>query len=464
MNKQFKKISVNILIFLLKILIILKRLAAAFFISLIYKPGRVFARFIFYKILVKLYKFYIWSAKKLGLSKFNQDNIIYPFASQRLTHIAVIVLTIFFVLINVASKTKADSSADNSSQTILASLIKSEFDTPEEGQLVEEFFDEEAFISSTQQSYLESLSAVRVEPMAQPDLSGDSEFGDTGSINGMGVLVKPNIAETLKVKRSRTETINYTVKIGDTVSTIAAEFGVSVSTILWENNLSAYSLIRPGDSLSILPVSGISHKVARGENLALIANKYSVEKESIIEINKLSESGILAAGQNLIIPGGSKSAYATPQTKAYSGFKIIKDLVKSAPDDDSPKPSSAKPIAGNKMNWPTEGYRITQYYSWRHHGLDIANKIGTPLYAADSGIIEYAGWGKGYGNQIVIDHGGGKKTRYAHQSKFYVKKGDFVNKGQIIGAMGSTGWSTGSHLHFEVIINGIKYNPLSYIK
>jgi len=116
------------------------------------------------------------------------------------------------------------------------------------------------------------------------------------------------------------------------------------------------------------------------------------------------------------------------------------------------------------MNWPTVGHYITQYYSWRHQGLDIANKIGTPLYAADAGVIETAGWGRGYGNQIVINHGGGKKTRYAHLSKFYTKKGQKVDKGEAIGTMGSTGRSTGPHLHFEIIINNIKYNPLNYIR
>ncbi|PIR93373.1 hypothetical protein COT99_00905, partial [Candidatus Falkowbacteria bacterium CG10_big_fil_rev_8_21_14_0_10_43_10] len=103
-------------------------------------------------------------------------------------------------------------------------------------------------------------------------------------------------------------------------------------------------------------------------------------------------------------------------------------------------------------------------YNWSHHAVDIANKIGTAIYAADAGTVEYAGWGSGYGNQIVIDHGGGKKTRYAHASKLFVSKGDTIAKGQTIAAMGSTGWSTGPHLHFEVIINGGKLNPLDFIK
>jgi len=116
------------------------------------------------------------------------------------------------------------------------------------------------------------------------------------------------------------------------------------------------------------------------------------------------------------------------------------------------------------MIWPTQGYRITQYYSWRHFAVDIANKRGTPIYATDTGVIQYVGWSIGYGYNIIIDHGGSKKTRYAHLSKFYVKTGQKVGKGESIGAMGSTGWSTGPHLHFEVIINGRKHNPLNYIR
>jgi murein DD-endopeptidase MepM/ murein hydrolase activator NlpD len=262
------------------------------------------------------------------------------------------------------------------------------------------------------------------------------------------------MAETRITKREREEIITHTVVPGDTVSTIAREYGISASTILWENDLSVYSIIRPGDKLAILPVSGISHKVKSGENLGKIAKDYKVEEEEIMSANKLADAS-LQIGQKLIIPGVAKVTSTAYKPKTYTGFEAIKNII-AAP--------SAKPVSGNKMNWPTEGSRISQYYSWRHLGLDIANKLGTPLYAADAGVVEFAGWGTGYGNQIVIDHGGGKKTRYAHASKLYVGKGDKIDKGQSIAAMGSTGWSTGSHLHFEVIINGRKMNPLDYIK
>ncbi len=161
----------------------------------------------------------------------------------------------------------------------------------------------------------------------------------------------------------------------------------------------------------------------------------------------------------MVIPEGNKiikTQASTPTTqKPVSGYTAIKDFVKT---------QNSKPVAGNKMHWPTEGSIITQYYSWRHKGLDIANKTGTPLYAADTGTILESGWRNGYGYQVLIDHGGGKKTRYAHASALHVKVGEKVSKGQTIASMGSTGWSTGPHIHFEVIINNIKQNPLHFIK
>ena len=204
-----------------------------------------------------------------------------------------------------------------------------------------------------------------------------------------------------------------------------------------------------------MPVSGISYAVGRGDTLAGIALKYSVAENTIADFNNIADASRLAAGQKIVIPGGQKRYTAPAQIGGYSGLAALKNII---------APPSATAAPGNKMNWPTEGHRITQYYNWRHYALDIANKIGTPIYAADAGTVEFAGWGTGYGNQIVINHGGGKKTRYAHASQLFVKKGDTIAKGQTIAAMGSTGWSTGPHLHFEVIINNVKYNPLDYVK
>ena len=322
-------------------------------------------------------------------------------------------------------------------------------------EFIEEFIEEGIADTPTQQPYLDSLTAVKNQPQATIVPLDEVETELTTISQSGSALIKADLATTQKTPRTRTEIIYYTIKSGDSVSTIAEEFNISVNTILWENNLSSYSLIRPRNQLAILPTTGITHKVSRGENLSFISSQYGVEAEKIAETNNLGEDNRLSVGQKLIIPGGSKLRYASQTTSRYTGISAIKDLV---------APSGATPVSGNKMNWPTVGHRISQYYSWRHSGLDIANKKGTPIYAADTGTVEKVGWSTGYGNTIVINHGGGKKTRYAHLSKFYVEKGQKVNKGKTIGAMGSTGWSTGSHLHFEVIINGRKYNPLNYIE
>jgi len=448
-----KKILISLLIFLIKLIIFLKRLLTAFFI-ITFKPLKGILRFIFYKVVVKGYCFYFSLAKKLGWEKFKGSFLSFVF-TEKLAHVFAIGLVVIVALANLTGSSKAGAVSDHARNTIMAGLIKNEFSDVGEDELIEESVTE-GVAFSTQQSYLDGSAVIKNQPQALIKSPDDIEFSDSlAALNQEGsALVSPGMASTKKSFKPRTETIYYTVQPGDSISTIADEYSISVNTILWENNLSTYALIRPGDKLAILPMTGINHKVVRGENISQIAQKYGVTVEKIVEANSLGQSDRLAAGQKLIIPGGRKINYTVQVASSYTGLSAIKDLI---------IPPASKPVA-NKMNWPTVGNRITQYYSWRHTAIDIANKIGTPLYAADSGVVEFAGWSTGYGNNIIVNHGGGKKTRYAHLSKFYAKKGQEVNKGETIGAMGSTGWSTGSHIHFEVIIDGRKYNPLNYIR
>ncbi|MDO8667488.1 MAG: M23 family metallopeptidase [bacterium] len=409
----------------------------------------------FNKVAVRLYRLYFSVIKRLGWSGSLKSKSLTFFVNQKLIHVIVGVFTIFFVIFNLTQKTQAISPEEMTGKTFLSEIISSEFG--ENDQLIEEYFDEQAAITPIQQTYLDNLTAVRVQPTAEmvvPD-QGSSLDDTPGNIQGGEAIVKPGLAATSKGIRPREGIVEYLVLAGDSVSTIAAQFGVSVNTILWENDLSAYSLIRPGDKLRILPMSGVAYSVKRGETLASIALKHGIEQNVILEANKLGSGEVLAVGQKLIIPGGKELYVAPARVARSSAAASITDLF---------KPGNLKSIVSNKLAWPTVGARITQYYSWRHHAVDIANKTGTPIYACDTGVIEVAGWGTGYGNQIVINHGGGTKSRYGHMSKFYVKKGQTVEKGEVIGLMGSTGNSTGPHLHFEYIINGVKYNPLNYLK
>ena len=439
---------------MIKFLIFLKRLSAVLFVNLALKPVLAILKFVFYKILVRLYLFYFSAIKRLGLADKIKNKSAAFFVNQKLLHAAAAALTIFFVVFNLTQKTQAVAPDEIAGKTFLAEIISSEFG--ENDQLIEEYFDEQAAITPVQQTYLDNLTAFKPQPTAEMTVPEDVVYDTENSAQGGDAIRKPDLAATNKTRRPRDGVIDYLVQAGDTVSTIAANFGISVNTILWENDLNAYSLIRPGNKLAILPASGVSYKVVRGDTLAAIAAKYDVDANIIMEANKLASAEMLSAGQKLVIPGGKKTYYVSSQSSNnISAVSIIKNLL---------RPQNLRPTASNKLTWPTVGARITQYFSWRHYAIDIANKMGTPVYATDAGVVEVAGWGRGYGNQVVIDHGGGRKSRYAHLSKFYVSKGEVVKKGEAIAAMGSTGYSTGPHLHFEYIINGIKYNPLNYLK
>jgi len=448
---------ISSLIFILKILGFILKSVFLIFRKIFGLISYKFLRLFFYKIIVKFYSFYISILNKVGWKKI-KGNLIKYLLGQKLAHIVVVLVTTFFVFTNLAYKTKADTLVGQSSRTIISTMISSEFGSVEDDPLIEEI-NEQGFAGQiARQSYLENDATLKNKPRTNEESISDTNIKiNTSDTNETNILLtRPEVKTQNNIIKKRTETINYVVESGDSVSTIAKKFGISVNTILWENNLSSYSLIRPGDELRILPLTGISHKIKNGETLSSISIDYAVEIDDILLANNITKNSTLRLGRSLLIPDGSKKVYSQPKIvqRSISGIAAIKKIV--SPD--------TQKVASNKMAWPTVGNRITQYYSWRHTGLDIANKLGTPLFAADSGTVEFVGWSTGYGNNVVINHGGGKKTRYAHMHKFYVGKGEQVDKGEAIGEMGSTGWSTGPHIHFEVIINGIKYNPLNYLR
>lgn len=425
---------------------------------------RVLLRKFFYFVVVKFYAKYLRFLNKIGWRKIGENFWSFIFG-QKLVHILVAVITVLLITMNLGAETRAEGLVDSAHKTILAELVRNEnTDYQADDQLIEETFDQERVISSVQQSYLDNLSSFR--PQAAVDPKAQEEEIDSMATIQDGSVIKPEIVVTEKVKRERTEIVSYEIKSGDTISTIAQEYDISVSTILWENDLTVYDTIKPGMTLRILPVNGLSYEVKSGETLDSISKKYDTPQAKILEYNKIATADQLRIGQKLILPGARKINYpeqhpeTEPKTKSYSGFSVIKDIVV----EEIVRTPDAKPVIGNKMNWPTTATRISQYFSWRHSGLDLAAPVGTPIFAADAGTVEMEGWGRGYGNQIVVNHGGGKKTRYAHLSKFLVEDGETISKGQTIAEMGSTGYSTGPHLHFEVIIDGVKYNPLSYIR
>lgn len=255
------------------------------------------------------------------------------------------------------------------------------------------------------------------------------------------------------------EIITHIVAEGETLSSIAQRYGLQVNTILWENNLTEKSPIKPGLELRILPVDGVRHKVARGETIYSIGKKYGLDEAEVQVIvdypfNEFlnDETFELATGQYLVVPGGIMPEKTVTGTKA-TPTRTLRNT-----------PDAGTVTATGSYVWPAAG-KITQGYSFYHKAIDIANRSGGTIVAADSGTVAVVGWdSSGYGNRIIIEHGNGSATLYAHLSGTQVQAGQRVNRGDPIGQMGSTGRSTGVHLHFEIRQGGVFANPLSFLR
>lgn len=256
--------------------------------------------------------------------------------------------------------------------------------------------------------------------------------------------------QTYISQKSRDRVESYEVKPGDTLDSIAKLFDISVDTIKWANNLKN-DMIKPGQLLDIPPVTGVVHKVKSGDTVYSIAKKYKTGAQNIVNFpfNDFSdlETFGLTPGQLLYVPGGviepEKPVFTRPSTPHV------------------PQIAAGQQGSGSFL-WPTSG-GITQYPVWYHMAVDIANPTAPPILAADSGTVIYSAclnWG--YGCHIIIDHGNGYQTLYGHLSYLGVSPGQNVSKGEIIGTMGSTGRSTGTHLHFEIRSGGQLLNPLTF--
>lgn len=294
----------------------------------------------------------------------------------------------------------------------------------------------------------ESFAHTPQDALSQEEPSSLPAGGTGGESEDL--LLAAVVPHTTVPRRYRIEPITYTVQPGENVSTVADRFDISVETILWNNGTLEDNpdYLDLGDVLTILPVSGVYHTVAEDDTLESIAQEFKASVEDIIsyEGNRLAEPYTLAVGQKLIVPGGRKP-YKVRHVVAWSG-EI---------------PAGAKRGTG-VFGWPMSGW-ISQRYHEYHQAVDIAGPKGTPIKAADSGYVAVTGRSDtGYGRYVLIDHGNGFQTLYAHFSVIYVEIGQSVAKGQTIGLCGSTGKSTGPHVHFELKLNGVRRNPLIYLK
>lgn len=286
-----------------------------------------------------------------------------------------------------------------------------------------------------------------------------------------GTITRLALPQTTIPERPRSEVVTYTVQSGDTVFGIAEKFGLTPFTIYWANSETLEDnphRLSVDMTLNILPVDGIYHTVSAGETAVGLAEKYSVEPEALYnEWNDLQEEQPLTAGMHLVIPGGEREfiVWQLPKTVASSGAGAV----------NRGRPGmcvgSYSGLPGRGwFNWPTAGRRISGWYfrdarNPAHSGLDIGLRSGEFVYAADGGVIIFAGWwgASGYGNLVVVDHLNGWQTWYAHLSQVNVVCGQQVNAGNVVGLGGSTGWSSGPHLHFEVRLEGTPYDPLAYL-
>lgn len=267
---------------------------------------------------------------------------------------------------------------------------------------------------------------------------------------------EPEVPEDGNLARS--EVLTYTALPGDSLYSIAERFGIAAYTVFWVNELRTPDDIEPGVELMIPPLSGVPHIVRSGETLYSIAELYGVRPGNIVgyPYNGLKYPYNLDPGQEVFVPGGILKIPSTP-----------------VEDGERPRPTLVQMPGGEKLSWPTWGY-ISAPFGWSrqyvgfHQGLDIANSYGTAIYAAASGEVVVAGWGT-LGWWAALDHGNGFRTEYGHMSQRpLVSEGEQVEKGQLIGYMGSTygrgGYSTGVHLHFVVRHLGTYIDPLPLLE
>jgi len=314
-------------------------------------------------------------------------------------------------------------------------------------------------------------SAVEKVPVEVPV---DLPVFDSASSVGKTSLYRVALLDTEIPVRARVDVITYTVQQGDSIFSIADDFGLKAETILWGN----YDLLKDNphllktdQKLNILPVNGTYYEWHDDDSLSQVASFFKVEPQAIIEYpgNRfdLTEATTadpdLEPGHWLIIPDGWRPikdwgppaiTRGNPASAAYYGAGHCGAIYEGA-------------IGTGTFVWPTPGRQISGYtYNPPiHSAIDIGGYVGDPIYAVDNGVVVYAGWSDyGFGYLIVIDHGTGWQSAYAHLSAVGVSCGQSVFQGTVIGGLGSTGNSSGPHLHFELVYNGAKVNPLNFLQ
>jgi murein DD-endopeptidase MepM/ murein hydrolase activator NlpD len=263
------------------------------------------------------------------------------------------------------------------------------------------------------------------------------------SFDSEGYLGTKNISQSIFTKPVRYQT--YTVKAGDTISGIAKRFNLSnISTLIAINDIKNVRSLRSGQKIRIPSVDGLTHIVKSGESLSGIADKYKTSLVTLLDVNDLTTE-LVKKGDVLFIPGATMDATALSEALG----ELFKD-----------------PLGVSWRMSSPYGYRPDPFTGVRsfHTGIDMVAPLGTSIKASMAGKVAAAGYNQVYGNYVIVSHSGGYQTLYAHMTTILVKLGQNVNQGSVLGKLGSTGYSTGPHLHFSVYKNGQLINPLSVLK
>lgn len=356
---------------------------------------------------------------------------------QRFSHLLIIVLAIVagFVTYRVASTTQYGTALSV-------------------GQLV----GAEGLVAQEQFIRLPLVPQTIIAATGAPTVPGQATTAPTANVAlAANQQIRPQITD-------------YTVQPGDSLGSIAQRFGVNQTSITMSNTIANINNIQPGTRLAIPPLRQAAvHTVSAGETLSGIAARYSVTQAAITgyPANSLPNADSLRIGTRLVIPGAQPPAVvAAPTRPATATGAAAAPATKTTTGTAAAPPvtgSGQAVVAGAGFVWPTRGPIFT-YFSGYHPGIDISPPFGTPLYATQGGrVVTQQRLGYGYGWYMDIDHGNGYMSRYAHMSSFAVGVGSVVRQGQHIGNVGSTGNSTGPHVHFEVYRNGVAVNPLSLL-
>lgn len=434
---RFTQIALRITIGFVKFLGMLSKSVLFIITKLIVTPARVIGRFIL-KVSLPFYRL-SFNAKHRTVSlkkKQGRTSVLALLTSRYIIHATVIVLTLGVAINNVSARGTGIS--DIGGDSILSTFVMDE----NAQDIIER-------APATKVSYVKKERAISQEVAFEAELGADP--GAEGSVTDDGnALQVPTLTSDGIPQRSDVTT--YIVQNGDTLGGIANRFGITQKTILSANSIANADFLKPGQEILIPPITGVLHKVTKGDTIASLAKKYEVDAQDILDFNHLADASAIAVDQTLMVPGGVIPEPApVPQPSGSSGYR-------------GRIPGSAPAIGGGKLNWPTVGRKINQYFRYGHTGIDAECKYSNPLYAAREGTVSAVIYQRyGYGYHVMINNGGGLTTLYGHASKIFVKPGQHVTRGQTIAMCGSTGRSSGTHVHFETIVNGRKVNPLSYL-